>query len=378
MKKSNFIKNCISPKKGLSKTLKTTMLFCFISIMANSQTIITIDNSPTSITTFQTIQEAHDAATSGDIIYVQPTATSYGNVIIDKAITIVGRSYREVNNISTLGTITIRSSNVTIKGIQFSNMLTNINGPNPLPFVGTKLYECRFNNANLGVTVTLNPTIALNDVEIQGCVFSSFVQFTDTTNILISNNIITNGFLTRNPTTLVISNNIFRAGSGNISLSNLSSTETVLLFNNMFTTNFATNRTVTLNNGDFNFSNCLTYNYGVGNLNFVAGTGTFLENNSLLNTNPLFTDIDSNIAQSLAGASTTYNPAIRMDDLTLQAGSPALTGGGGGSEIGLYNNGFNYNIIGNPRDIPTMDITNYDAAVPINGTINVTITAKAH
>jgi len=375
MKKLNISKNL---KKGLNKTLKTTLLFCFISIMAKAQTIITIDNSPQSITTFQTIQEAHDAAASGDIIYVQPTATSYGNVIIDKAITIVGRSHSEINRVSTLNNITIRSSNVTVKGIRFGSINTNASGPNPLPFVGTKIYECRFVNANLGVSTLIDPVIILNDVEIQGCVFNSFAQNTDSINILIANNIITNGFTVRNPVSTVIANNIFRSGNNNITLNNLSTTETVILFNNMFKTNSTTNQTVTLNSGDFNFSNCLTYNYGAGNLDFVAGTGTFLENNSLLNTNPLFTDIDSNITQSLAGNSNGYNPIIRMDDLTLQAGSPALTGGGGGSEIGLFNNGFNYNIIGNPRDVPTMDITNYDAAVPINGTINVTITAKAN
>ena len=73
-----------------------------------------------------------------------------------------------------------------------------------------------------------------------------------------------------------------------------------------------------------------------------------------------------------------YNAATRMDDLSLQATSPAQTGGVGNSQIGLFNSSFNYDYIGNPRDVPTLDITNYDAAVPKNGTINVTIKAKAH
>jgi len=378
MKNKTKIYNHLNLKKGVSRTLKTTILICLISFIAKAQTIITIDNSPQSTTTYQTIQAAHDAATSGDIIYVQPTATSYGNVIIDKAITIVGRSHGEVNHVSTLGNITIRSSNVTVKGVFFNIMNTSINGPNPLPFVNTKIYECKFSNATLGVTSANNPTISLDNVEIQGCVFGGFIQNTDSVNILISNNIITTNFTVRNPVSTVISNNIFRSGNTDITLSNTSSTETVILYNNMFKTNSPTDKSVILNNGDFNFSNCLTFNYGAGNLNFVAGSGTFLENNSLLNTNPLFSDVDSNINTSFAGNSPNYNPIVRMDDLTLQIGSPALTGGGNGGEIGLFNNGFNYDYIGNPRDVPTMDITNYDAAVPKNGTINVTITAKAH
>ena len=147
----------------------------------------------------------------------------------------------------------------------------------------------------------------------------------------------------------------------------------------MFTTNSVTDRTVTLNTGGFNFSNCLTYNYGTGNLTFVLGTGaTFLENNSLLNTNPLFVDVDNTVITSFAGASSLYNSATREDDLNLQAGPPAFTGGGAGGQIELFNSNFNYNYIGNLRDVPVLDIINYDATVPKNGTINVTIEAKTH
>jgi len=107
-------------------------------------------------------------------------------------------------------------------------------------------------------------------------------------------------------------------------------------------------------------------------------TGSYLESNTLANTDPLFTDVDNTVSNSFAGTSS-YNPNSRLeDDLTLQATSPALTGGGGGSEMGLYNNGFLYNTLGNARGIPTLDIISYDGAVPKNGTINVTINAKAH
>ena len=97
----------------------------------------------------------------------------------------------------------------------------------------------------------------------------------------------------------------------------------------------------------------------------------------LANTNPLFTNVNSTVTGSLAGINT-YNPATRLDDnLTLQASSPALTGGGGGSQIGLFNGGFNYSNLGNPRGVPVMNIVSYEGAVPKNGNINVTISAKA-
>lgn len=134
-----------------------------------------------------------------------------------------------------------------------------------------------------------------------------------------------------------------------------------------------------LSNGQFNLSNNLTYNYGSGNNPVFEGQsgGTFLENGTLANTDPLFTNVDPTVSQSFAGNST-YVPGFRLeDDLTLQATSPALTGGGGGSEIGLYNNGFMYNVIGNPAGYPLLDVLSYDGAVPKNGNINVTIKAVA-
>jgi len=367
MKKITFIK---------SIALTITFLLAFA---VNAQNIITIDNSPQSTTTLQTLQEALDAAVAGDHIYLQPTATSYGNGIIDKAITIVGRSHSEVNGVSNAGTLTVRSSGVTIKGINFSSLVTNPAGPTPPPYTGLRVYECEIGGMTLGTSASATASPYMDDIEIRGCVIGGINQRVDAINILIGNNIIRGGITFYAPETVVIANNIFRSGSGNITLSNFSATATAILYNNMFKTNAAANRTINMNSGIFNFSNCLTYNYGGGTLTFAtSGNASFLDNNTLLNTDPLFVDVDSSVTTSLAGASSIYDPAARMDDLTLQATSPALTGGGGGEQIGIFNSGFNYKYIGNPRGVPTLDIINYDAAVPKNGTINVTIKAKAH
>ena len=124
--------------------LKLPLLFCLLmtSGLAMAQTIITIDNSSQSTATYQTIQDALDNATAGDIIYVQPTGTSYGAATIDLPITIVGRSHSENNNISTLNGITIRSSNVTIKGIAFSSLGHQTSGsPNTPPYTTLKVYH---------------------------------------------------------------------------------------------------------------------------------------------------------------------------------------------------------------------------------------------
>ncbi len=358
-------------------------MVCLLLVSSSllAQTIITIDNNSGSTTTYQTIQAAHDAATAGDIIYVQPSGTSYGAVTIDKELTIVGRSHSETSKVSQIDAIIIRSSDVTLKGLSFSSLYPQSSGaPIAPPFERLTISECKASSVQLGEGYAA-PTVTMDDIVVRGCVLtSSNYIYEDATNVLFSNNIFTSGgpLSIYNTTSAVIANNVFKFES-NLNLYNYNPSGTAILYNNMFISNYSLDATVYFSAADFNLSNNLTYNYGAGNVVFANQSGgTYLDSNTLVDTDPLFTDVDNTILYSFAGTGT-YNPTTRIeDDLTLQATSPALTGGGGGTEMGLYNNGFLYNTIGNPKGIPTLDIISYDGAVPKNGTINVTINAKAH
>lgn len=357
----------------LKSTLLVTFLFAISTVFAQTNTI-TIDNDPQSTTTHKTIQEALNAAGIGDIIYVQPSATTYGTAMIDKAVTIIGRSHSETGNISSLGTITVRSSGVSIKGVNFSSLnITSGGSPNAIPYTGLRIYECKFSGVTFGA-YTAN-VITVSDVEIRGCVFTSINQYPDSDEIIISNNVITSGCNFYNPLGLVISNNIFRPSS-NLTISNHSTTDPLILFNNMYIVNSGSDRTLLFNSGDFNISNSLTHNFGGGNF-IIGGTGSLIQANNLLGVDPSFVDVDTSISGSLAGTST-FNPTMRMDDLKLQGGSLALTGSIGGDEIGLFANGFNFKYLGVPRGLPVLDVISYDGAVSKDGSINVTISAKAH
>ena len=360
---------------------RKVFLFCTLGLFLtniDAQTIITIDNNANSTTTYTTIQDAHDNDMDNDIIYVQPSGTSYGNLNITKPLTIVGRSHSEPGKISTIGAVSVRSSNVVVKGLFISSLTWSSTGaPLPPPYSGFRLYECEVSSTfNLGTF-----SVTTDDSEVRGCILRSGLFVDDTaSNVLVSNNIILSTLTTEQALTLVVANNVFR-GTSSITLNNNDpADETMILFNNMFILNSGSNRFVNLNNGPFNLSNNLTYNYGLGNLDYTSNaSGSFIETASLNNTNPLFTDVDNSVAQSFAGTSSAYDSAFRPeDDLTLQGGSPALTGGGGGSEIGLFNNGFNYKKLGEPRGLPTLDVLTYDGAVPKNGNINVTVRAKAN
>lgn len=370
--------------KTFTNTIKKAIFICFVLTGTTllAQSIITIDNNPGSTTTYQNIQDAHDNATAGDIIYVQPSGTSYGSVTIDKALTIIGRSHSEPGKVSQIGSVTVRASNIELKGLQISSISHSSSGaPNLPPYVGLNIYECEISSFTMGSFAT---GITADDIALRGNVITSAITvYPDATDVLLSNNIFSSGspITTYNTSSLVVSNNVFKHNSTQMYLYNYDTSGTLLLFNNMFIFTYASSGDVivNLNSGDFNLSNNLTYAFGGGNVTIqAASSGTFIESNTLANTDPLFTDVDTSVQSSFAD-NATYNPGARLeDDLTLQAGSPALTGGGGGSEIGLYNNGFLYKTIGNPRGIPTVDVISYDGAVPKNGNINVTIKAKAH
>ncbi|WP_452231802.1 hypothetical protein [Lacinutrix sp. MEBiC02595] len=370
--------------KTCTKTFKNALILCFtlVSTSLLAQTIITIDNNSGSTTTHQTIQAAHDAASAGDIIYVQPSGTSYGAVTIDKELTIVGRSHSEPSKVSQLASVIIRSSAVTLKGLKIASLNPQGSGaPIAPPFIGLDIDECYVTNLTLGEG-NAAPIVVIDDIKIRGSLLTgNNYIYEDATNVLFSNNIFTysSPLSIYNTTSLVVANNIFKFTSS-LSLTNSNVSGTAILYNNMFISNYGAEANVYFNTGDFNLSNNLTYNYAdTFNIIFTNGSGgTYLDSNTLTDINPLFTNIDNSVNGSLAGSGS-YNPAYRLEeDLTLQSGSPALIGGGGGSEMGLHNNGFLYNMLGNPKGIPTLDVISYDGAVPKNGNINVTINAKAH
>ncbi|AWV97543.1 hypothetical protein [Arcticibacterium luteifluviistationis] len=61
----------------------------------DAQTIFRVNNSPgvTGVNVYTTIQDAHDAASDGDIIYVEPSLDTYGALLCTKRLTILGNGY---------------------------------------------------------------------------------------------------------------------------------------------------------------------------------------------------------------------------------------------------------------------------------------------
>ena len=83
---------------------------------------VNIDTSPSHM--FTTVTAAIAAATNGDIIYIQPSGSTYGPFTVNKSVTILGLGYApELNNgeTSQTGNITVSANNVKLAGL-------NVNG----------------------------------------------------------------------------------------------------------------------------------------------------------------------------------------------------------------------------------------------------------
>lgn len=330
-----------------------------------AQTTYTVNNNPGVSTDFTNLQAAIDGAANGDILYVQQSATSYGDITINKELTIVGRSHSDSGYKTEIGYIYFDagSSNTTLKGLKIAAIYESGNA--------STITDLAFFD-NYITIFSLGNTDTFNNVLIQGNQFySTFRIYDNTSNVLISNNLFSSSSLSFTMTsTLLFSNNIMSYYAG-VSISN-STTGLLNISNCIFISNYGTNpATVALNpgSGTIQVDNCVTYSYdAAGTYVFATGAGITINANVQENTDPLFTNV-SITAPSIASP---YNGLLdpANDDLTLQAGSPV-------TDAGLFE-GYNFKNFGTPTGVPSIKVTANSATVPKNGNLSVTIEAKTN
>ena len=339
------------------------LAFTFIAITINAQT--TVNNNPNTSADFTDLQTAIDAATNGDIIYVQQSPTSYGAITINKGLTIVGRSHSDSGYKSEVGIITFAdgASNTTLKGLKTSSVTESNLGAT---ITDLKFFDNEIANFSLGNADTFN------NVLIQGNILrGSLYMYANTSNVLINNNVIfAGGIYLYNTATLLFSNNVLALYYG-VNIGN-SSTGLLNIDNCIFIGNYGVNNslvTLTPGSGTIQVNNCITYNYGSGTYDFSTGTGITINANNQENTDPLFTSVDPASTTSIAAAFMSVFDGAN-DDLTLQAGSPV-------NDDGLFQ-GYTFKNFGTPTGIPSIKVDSYSSTVPKNSNLTVTITAKTN
>ena len=334
----------------------------FMTLALSAQT--TVNNNLNTAADFSSLQAAIDAANVGDVIYLQHSATSYGDILLDVGVTIIGRSSGDGSFISEVGRMdfTNGASNTTIKGLKI-NDIREVGSGNTITNIA--IFDCNI----IGGIINFGWNQAFNNVIFQGNLINGSITLrAGASPVLMTNNVILSSSMNfYDAANLTFNNNIFGLATGPII--NNSSTDLLSINNSIFVCNNGSNRTINLNstNGTIEVDNCVTYNYGSGNYNFETGTGFTINGNVQENTDPLFTSVDKNNLNSIASGSD-FDPV--NDDLTLQGGSTVV-------DAGLFQ-GYNFQNFGTPNGYPSIKILASSSSVPKNGNLTVTIEAKTN
>ena len=348
--------------------------FLLFGVTLFAQNTWTVDNRPGTTAQFTSLQAAIDAAAEGDFIYIHPSATSYSNVTLIKRLHLRGIGHNpELGN----------GLSANLSSLQLSTQSSS--SPSGSSISGLNISSFQINSALQAfsdVVIQNNRIGSLTLTKGSNCIvqgnifnpqFASAIFFGSGTNAnnLISNNIfnsITNGSASEaciagvNESTTVTNNIfIFNGTSGNPGIFRDSTNP--IANNNIFVLNNNVSNDFRNPNSTVSFQNCLTFSYGGQTINALNG------NNNLNNTNPQFVNIG-----------TPENPAFTYNkNYKLQVGSPAIDAGSDGDDLGIYGQGFLFQMKGYPFDLPyptSINITN--AVVEAGGNLSVDFKASAN
>lgn len=332
------------------RTYLTALLLFPLALFAQSN-VLTVSNWEERPAQYNTIQDAVDAANSGDTIYVYGSPVLYEGTLINKPnLTIIGSGYNQNNN---------QNFSTSFSGDLIINPISGVTNASGLNLVGLKCGIRAIANVD-GTSITEGRFI--NDVTIMRCEISSLTIDLIAKNFAIINNIINNLTVsagTSYPEDILVANNII-----NFTFSILSTFSTIpaknfVINNNIFTKDF-TLSTSTNSSGaiGFLFSNNIFY-----------GSSPFFEKmeNCIFNNNLSFGSSDDSF--NLSGSNSGNNNIVSQDpkfidapgatdnfsfdfgnNYRLAADSPGRNYGTDGTDIGIYGGAFPFpgELTGNP------------------------------
>ena len=338
--------------------LKIFKYILAISILSISTGLIaatiTVDNKVNSAAQYTDLQDALDAANSGDTVLVAGSPTTYGSILIEKELILIGNGYRidsEFDYATTVSTVTF-NDDVDPDDPTDSYMAGFVTGSVYFYYGLNLLMErCKtgavwFDNNN--VSATLRNVIIDSYIYMYPDVHQS---------VVVQNSILRNGIYNTNPTSILeIDHCMFLDNS-----MQYSDIQYTLIRNSIvYGVSAAGGENMT-------FASNMCYIEGSTTTFEIGGTNT---GDSDENVDPMFTDIQN--------VSFSYS-----NDYTIQAGSPALTSADDGGEIGIFGGAYPFPSGGtgtyalSPQAaIPVITGLNIEnPSVPENGTLNVNIQA---
>lgn len=350
----------------MKKTILLSALFiCTISSLKS--TVYTVSNNtalPGSPGQYTTVAAAMSAASNGDTIYIQPSATTYGNITVTKSLTFIGAGYypqttsglkSEVGNVS-FGN---GSSNSKLLGLYVNG---SIGMSNTFAVSNYTVSRCFVFDANFGVGT---PTPSGNILFENNIHYAGYVVFSPNATNTIQNNLFMSGnssYLagSNSITTDYVRNNTFLCGT-----SPIIDLKNDVVENNIFYSNFpnTSNATNTFNNNYVFGSSTIPYGTNVGSGNVSNTTPTW----------NVFT----------CGMSLANLPQINSYDWRPVSGHACINGGTDGTDIGMtggaspmYRYPAPYPLTGEPAIPQVREVTIPVSSVPAGGTLNINVKAR--
>jgi hypothetical protein len=348
----------------MKKVLQLVALFLVSYTNAQNTLIVDnnlfIDDSPAHV--FTTFSTALAAASNGDTILLQPSAATYGNITINKAVTVLGIGYAPELNLgltSLVGNITVSASNVKLSGLNVSGSIS----------AGASINNLLVEDCNINGGLSLTGLSNTNHI-VRGNVIKSAIAlsstYTNSLNFTFTNNLIQNlgvSPLAYFNETTIFNNNIIIADQAFSTYTIFTAPYNLVCQNNiwLFTNN---SMNVVDQTGAYPVvhNNSMTYHYGSPTITPLNGTG------NLDNQNPFFVSIPAN--NPYWTATNNYN---------LGASSVGNDAGTDGNDVGIFNGYYDFDIQGYPTELPYLiDMTISNNMVPAGADLNVNLKANAN
>jgi hypothetical protein len=313
----------------------------------------------TGVNVYTTLQAAHDAASSGDIIYLEPSGISYGDLTCVRPLTIIGNGYFLQQNAG----LQLDTREAIIGNLYFNN-----------GSAGSRVTGCVIQASYLIVNAS-NITIERNQLNVNTYIgYNPPTGVTNTVSgIVIRQNYVTSGLVlypVSNTTVsnVNITNNIFATGSISTS-GQYTRMSNILISNNVIGTLAGTSQyTIDVDNAVIK-NNILTYT-GTG-VSFTPRNNAYSYN---ISGNAAFGTANGN-QQNVSPANLFVGGTASTDGaFQLRAGSPAIGTGESGTDVGAFGGALPYRLSGIPN-VPT--IYQYNQSVSGN-TLNATISTRSN
>lgn len=351
------------------KKISALLTIILVTVFTVEATVLTVSNNSNSPGQYTSLQTAINDSNDGDTILVAGSSTSYGDIDINRPLTIIGAGYHNpYGNKSILHYVDFIRINAD-------------NSASGSFISGFEVYQLRFYGTFSGGNIN---TQGIDDVTVERCNITSSIYFGSDYSTY-SNDTIRNCILqlldfysyTHSVwDTIVVHNNIFNGnyidGHTSIDLSD------VFLRNNLFinrtTSVFDNVKNMVLENNIFykaeptgcsgcTFNNNLTYY----NSNNTIPYGDNVGSGNIVDDDPVFVNYPA------TGGAFSWD-----HDFHLEATSPAIGTGTTGNDIGIYGLPLPYEVGVNPRIPQMIEITfqNGVSSVEKGGDLNVNFKAK--